>query len=38
MRSPWRRSTVGLPVLCEKPLGMNIAEARQMADTAEPRG
>ena len=28
----------GLPVLCEKPLGMNTAEARQMADTAATRG
>jgi levoglucosan dehydrogenase len=27
----------GLPVLCEKPLGMNIAEARQMADAARQR-
>ncbi len=28
----------GLPVLCEKPLGMNTAEARQMAATATARG
>jgi predicted dehydrogenase len=28
----------GLAVLCEKPLGMDIAEARQMADTATKHG
>lgn len=28
----------GLPVLCEKPLGMNVAEARSMAETASDRG
>jgi predicted dehydrogenase len=28
----------GLPVLCEKPLGMNVAEARKMADAAAERG
>jgi predicted dehydrogenase len=28
----------GLPVLCEKPLGMNVAEAHKMADAATERG
>jgi predicted dehydrogenase len=28
----------GLAVLCEKPLGMNVAEAHKMADTAAQRG
>jgi levoglucosan dehydrogenase len=28
----------GLPVLCEKPLGMNVAEAHKMAETAAERG
>ena len=28
----------GLPVLCEKPLGMNVAEAHKMADTAQQLG
>jgi predicted dehydrogenase len=28
----------GLPVLCEKPLGMNVAEAHKMADAAGERG
>ena len=28
----------GLPVLCEKPLGMNVAQARQMAEAATDRG
>jgi predicted dehydrogenase len=28
----------GLPVLCEKPLGMNVAEAHKMAETATERG
>jgi len=28
----------GLPVLCEKPLGMNVDEAHQMADAAKQRG
>jgi predicted dehydrogenase len=28
----------GLPVLCEKPLGMNVAEARKMADVAAELG
>ena len=37
-RSRWRPSIGGLPVLCEKPLGMDIAEARQMADAAATHG
>lgn len=28
----------GLPVLCEKPLGMNVAEAQKMAETARQAG
>ena len=28
----------GLPVLCEKPLGMSVAEAQQMADAAREQG
>jgi predicted dehydrogenase len=28
----------GLPVLCEKPLGMNVAEAHKMAEVAAERG
>ena len=28
----------GLPVLCEKPLGMDVAEARKMANAASERG
>jgi predicted dehydrogenase len=28
----------GLPVLCEKPLGMNVAEAHKMADAAHQHG
>jgi predicted dehydrogenase len=28
----------GFPVLCEKPLGMNVAEAHKMADAAAERG